>query len=108
MQVIAHLQCQLVRPRGQLHVDEVLPVAEMHPRRGARDDRVGGQAVSVHANVIVAERRPGLGDGPLRHRGDGEILRAEFELDGALDGRAVLRLDEEYSRPAWAAPGAYE
>src|SRR5262245_29789594 len=80
----------------------------MDPRRGARNDRASGQAVSVQANVIVAERGPRLGDGPLRHCGDGEILRAEFELDGTLDRRAVLRLDKEHSRPALAARGADE
>ena len=42
-------------PGGQLHVDDVLAVAEMHPRRRARDGRPRRQAIGVDADVMMTE-----------------------------------------------------
>src|SRR5688572_32395154 len=44
MEVVADLERQAMLPRRQLHIDDVLAVAEVHPRRGAGDRRSDGQA----------------------------------------------------------------
>jgi hypothetical protein len=98
VKVVTDLQRQPVLAWRQLHIDDVLAVAEMHPRRGARDGRPGGQAVGVDTHVVVAKVRPGFGDRARRHRRDPEILRAELQPHRALDRRAIRRLDKEDPR----------
>ena len=61
VEIVAHLQRQPVLARGQLHLDDVLAVTEMHPRRRARDGRTRRQAIGVDADVVMAERRPRFG-----------------------------------------------
>ena len=56
VQVVAKLQRELVLARGQLAVEHVLAVAEMHPRRRALDDVLAGrQAVLIDADVVVRD-----------------------------------------------------
>ena len=99
MQVVTHLQRQAVLSGWQLHVDDVLPVAEMHPRRCTRNHRSRRQTVGVDRHVMMSEVRPRLLHLALRDGGNLELLGAELERHGTLHGCAVLRLNEEHARP---------
>ena len=58
MQVVAKLQRQPVLPRRQLHVDDVLAIAEMHPWRRPGNHGVRRKAVRIDAHVVVGARVP--------------------------------------------------
>ena len=58
MEIVANLQRQPVHARGKLHVDDVLAIAEMDPRRRLRNLGARRQAIGIDADVIVPERRP--------------------------------------------------
>lgn len=96
MQVVTKLQRQPVLAGGELHVDDVLAVPEMHPRRCTRDDGARRQAVGVDRHVMVPKVRSALGDRSCRDRGQLIVLDTKLEPDRALHGRAVLRLNKEH------------
>ena len=72
--VVTRLHDQLVRTRRQLHVDDVLPVAEMHPRIGLRNDRAGRQAVGINAEMEVRGVRRALALLRISPGGTGAIV----------------------------------
>jgi hypothetical protein len=49
VKVVPDLQGESVHPGGKLHVDHVLPVAEVHPWRSASDLRARRQTVGIDA-----------------------------------------------------------
>ena len=79
VKVVADLQRQPMAACRQLHVDYVLPVAKVDPRRRARNGGAGREAVGVDGDMVVAEVRATLGDGTRGHRGNLKVLGAELE-----------------------------
>src|SRR3954471_10942334 len=53
VEVVSHLQRELVLARGQLHVDLGFAVAEVNPRRCALDDGLAGrEAALVNSHMV--------------------------------------------------------
>ena len=98
MQVVANLQRQPVLPWRQLHLDDVLAIAEVHPWRRSGNGCSGRKAVRVNGDVMMADVRPAFSHGACGDGGYLKILSAEFKHDRALHRCAVLRLNEEHSR----------
>ena len=101
MQVVPDLQRERMRACGQLHVDDVVAVAEMHPWGRARNRRSRRQALGVNRHVVVAHLRPRLGDRALGHRRYQEIFRAEFKAHRACHSSAICWLQKERSGAGW-------
>ena len=99
VQVVANLEREPMLAGRELHVDDVLAIAEVHPWRRPRDHCSGREAVCIDCDVVVAEIGPALGDGARRDRRNLIVLYAELQTDRAFHRRAVLWLNEEHSRP---------
>ncbi len=75
------------------------PLPKCTQRRRALHDRLaGGQTILIDADVVVRHSWTRAFTSPAGHRGNLDSGRAELQVHGARDGRAVLRLDEKHTR----------
>jgi 3-oxoadipate enol-lactonase len=100
VQVVSGLNRELVRSRRQLHLDDVLTVAEVNPGIRLRNHRSHRQAVGVDSEMEMHHALSGRGELAWRHGGNRHQFAAEHELHGALDGRPVGGRLEEHPRLA--------
>src|SRR5688572_840491 len=83
----------------QLHVDDVLAVAEVAPWRRARNGRSRRETIGIDTNMVVAKIGTRLRDRSGRHGGDLKVFSAELEPHRTLHGCPILWLYKKYSRP---------
>src|SRR5262245_22631120 len=91
----------------ELHVHLRIAFAKVNPRCGFGDLGPRRQTVGVDTDVMVAHSRACRGHLAGGYGRNLEIFNAEFQVDRALDSRAIGGLHEEYpagrcrSRPSW-------